>query len=271
VEGGAPVAGGMSALRQLPLPFAHAPDFAGAAFLNAPSNEAALAWLQPGADWPQRRLALWGPEGSGKTHLLHVWAARVGARLLPGPGLRFSGLVTELHGDAAHGVEWHGDAAPGHLAIDDADAAPERDLLHVLNAAHEGGLHVLMASRTPPARWPTALPDLASRLRATASVELLAPDDELLRSLLARLLAERQLAVPEALQDWLLLRLPRTSAVLRESAARLDRLALASGGPVTRALAAEVLAELGDRNRIETDEDLTPDPAATSPPAPRLL
>jgi len=252
----------LTAMRQLPLPFAHAPHFDGAAFLRADSNRAALAWLEPAASWPQGRLALWGPEGSGKTHLLHLWAARTGARRLHGPGLRFPALMAGLH---------------DNLAIDDADAAPERDLLHLLNAAHEAGLHVLMAARTPPARWPVGLPDLASRLRATAATELLAPDDELLRTLLARLLAERQIAVPEAVQDWLRLRLPRTSAALREAVARLDRLALAAGGRVTRHLAAIVVADLDDNDdradgddQQDDDDLMTTDGPALLPPS-RLL
>ena len=97
---------------------------------------------------------------------------------------------------------------------------------------------MLLAGRAPPARWPVALPDLAqppARARRGGDPP---PDDELLRALLARLLAERQLAVPEAVQDWLLLRLPRTPAAMREAAARLDRAALAAGRRVTRAVAA---------------------------------
>ena len=43
------------------------------------------------------------------------------------------------------------------VAIDGADLAPERPLLHLLNAAGEFRLPVLLAARRPPARWPTAL------------------------------------------------------------------------------------------------------------------
>ena len=197
------------AWRQLALPFAHEPQFTAADFLAGPSNEMALAWLAPGADWPLRRLALSGPEGSGKTHLLHVWAARTGARLLAGPSLPPVPAPPDRP-----------------VAIDDADAAAELPLLHLLNACAEAGRPLLLAARTPPARWPTGLADLASRLRALTIAEIRAPDDGLLRALLARLLAERQLAVTEPVQDWLRLRLPRTPAAMREAAARLDRAAL---------------------------------------------
>ncbi len=119
------------------------------------------------------------------------------------------------------------------VAIDDADAAAELPLLHLLNACAEAGRPLLLAARTPPARWPTGLADLASRLRALTIAEIRAPDDGLLRALLARLLAERQLAVTEPVQDWLRLRLPRTPAAMREAAARLDRTALVAGRRVT--------------------------------------
>lgn len=209
--------------RQLPLPFAHEPIFTAQGFLPAPCNEAALAWMRRTAEWPLGRLALWGPAGSGKSHLLHLWA---GSEVVDGPGLRFSGPPA------------------GPVAVDRADLAPAHDLLHLLNAAAEAGQPVLLAARAAPARWDVDLPDLSSRLRAITAVEIRAADETLLRSLLARLLAERQIPVAEEVQDWLLLRLPRTQAAIREAADRLDSAALARGGPVSRAVARDVLASM---------------------------
>jgi chromosomal replication initiation ATPase DnaA len=215
--------------RQLALPFPHQAGFAAADFIRAASNEAASAWLERTGDWPDHRLALWGPAGCGKTHLLHLWSARTGAALLDGPSLR------GLPPPPARGV-----------AIDDADLpAEEPALLHLLNACREARLPVLLAAISPPARWRVALPDLASRLRAVTAIEIEPPDDALLEVLLARLLADRQLTVTPALQAWLLSRLPRTPAALREVVARLDRAALAAGGRISRMLAAAVLATAG--------------------------
>lgn len=223
----------LSAPRQLPLPFAHRPDYA-AAFLPAPSNAAARAWLaRPAETWPNRRLALWGAPGAGKSHLLHRWTTAHGATLLHGPAL--AGLAAE---------------PAAAIALDDADMlGEERALLHLLNAAAEAGLPVLLAAPEPPSRWGVALPDLASRLRATTAVAIGPAEDALLAALLTHLLADRRLAVPAPVQAYLLARLPRSPAALREAAARLDRLALAAGRGISLPLAARVIADMAALER----------------------
>ncbi len=215
---------------QLPLPFPHDPVYDARAFLAAESNHNAMTWLARMADWPDRRLALWGQAGCGKTHLLRLWARQTGAVRLAGQTLR---VMQELPDQGA-------------IAVDDADtAAPDTALLHLLNSARDRGLIVLMTGRTAPSRWPARLPDLSSRLRAVTAVEIRPPDDDLLRALLRRLLADRQLAVPQPVQDWLLLHLPRTPAALRDAVARLDRASLAFGTAITRPFAAGLLLAEG--------------------------
>jgi chromosomal replication initiation ATPase DnaA len=232
-----------AALLQMPLPFAPVRLAFAAPVVEAASNEAARAWLGRAADWPLRRLALWGPPGCGKTSLLAAWARGVGAELHDGPGLRF-------------------DPPQGPLAIDDADRAPTRALLHTLNAAQEAGQPVLLAATAPPARWEVALPDLASRLRATLAVAIEAPEDELLHALLARLLAERQLRPSEATLAWLLARLPRTHAAMAEAVERLDRAAQALGVPIAPALARQVLPDLlADLPEPPDDSSVAPSPS----------
>ncbi len=217
-------------MTQFALPFPNADAYRPEEFFPSASNAAALAWLEQPSAWPMLRLVVHGEAGTGKTHLLHHFAARHDAALLPACAVRRLAPPP--------------DAAA--LAIDDADCVLEAtSLLHLLNAAAERGMPVLLTGRAQPAHWPFALPDLVSRLRATPAVGLLPPDDDLLRALLARLLAERQMAVPERVQEYLLTRLPRTGAALREAAARLDRYSLAAGRAVNVRLAQLVAAECG--------------------------
>lgn len=217
-------------MKQLALPFPEEQDYAADDFCAAPSNALALRWLERPADWTAGRLVLWGDAGCGKTHLLHIWARRQDAMLLRG-ALPLPPFLA-------------GALAPGSLAIDDADlVAEEAALLHLLNSAAGAGQPVLLAARLPPGRQAFRLADLASRLRASETVEIRAPEDELLAALLARLTAERQLRLTPAVQNLLLDRLPRTPAALREAVARLEH-AAANGCRLTAALAAGLLADL---------------------------
>jgi chromosomal replication initiation ATPase DnaA len=235
---------------QLALPFPHLPGYAALDFLPDTSNQEALAWLARPRDWPDRRLALWGQGGRGKSHLLHIWAQQSCAVLLAGQTLRSLDDVPES----------------GGLVLDDADTiAEERILLHLLNTARDRGLSVLLSGRTPPARWPVGLPDLSSRLRAITSVEIQPPSDDLLRALLMRMVADRQLKVGETVQDWLLLRLPRSPGALREAVARLDHESMVCHLPITRSFAARVL-DMDDLAVADADEVSMPG----SPPSSRL-
>ena len=212
-------------MKQLTLPFLRPPDYAAEDFCAAPSNVQAREWLNRPDAWSNDRLVLWGPAGCGKTHLLHSWAAAHQAEIFSGAALR--GLPPPPQGP---------------VAIDDSDMVFEpQALLHLLNAAAEAGQPVLLAARQPPARQDVPLADLSSRLRAAQAVEIRGPEDELLDMLLTRLAAERQLHMPIAVRNFLLTRLPRTAAALREAVARLDRAAAASNGKVTRGMAADIL------------------------------
>jgi chromosomal replication initiation ATPase DnaA len=219
---------------QLLLPFPHAPGYDPRDFVPAASNQEALAWLD--TDWPDRRLALWGPGGCGKSHLLHIWAERTGARELTGATLTDRAL-REL------------DAMPANaaLALDEADTvASEPLLLHLLNMARDRGLQVLLAARSAPSRWPVMLPDLSSRLRAVTAVEIRPPGDDLLAALLAHLLSDRQLSVAPQVQTWLLTRLPRSPAALRQAVVMLDRASLESGKAISQRFATELFKDNTD-------------------------
>ena len=224
---------------QLTLPFRRAPEYAAADFVPAASNAVARSWLARTSLWPEGRLVLWGASGVGKTHLLQIWTkAEQGVML-------FARELAPISPPLAH-----------RIAIDALDELQdERALLHLLNLAAESRSAVLLAARTPPASWPLSLPDLKSRLCATLAVVVKPPEDHLLAVLLQRLLAEHQLKVSFAMQSWLLRRLPRTAAALREAVKRLDERALASGSPINRTLAQHALADLLNGGEAAEMED----------------
>jgi chromosomal replication initiation ATPase DnaA len=217
--------------RQLALALPHSQSYAREDFLSGPSNAVALALVDGWPDWPARAVALVGPEGSGKSHLADVWAAQAGARCILGSALRETNLPGAL--------------ATGAVVIEDVaeNGIDERALFHLLNLAREEGAYALLTMRSSPAGWNLALRDLASRLRALPVVTLAPPDDALLRALLVKLFADRQIVVEESLITYLVTRIERSCRAARDAVAELDREALRRKRPVTRALAVELYRE----------------------------
>jgi chromosomal replication initiation ATPase DnaA len=215
--------------RQLALDLPHAESFRREDFLADPSNEAALALVDSWPQWPHRVAAVIGPPGSGKSHLAAIWADRTGARIADAASLTREEVPRAL--------------ATTALVIEDfaADRIDEPAIFHVLNLVREDDAYVLITAARRTALDGTMLPDLASRLRAVPSVALAPPSDALMKAVLVKLFADRQLLVDDETLAYLGARIERSLAAARGIAAALDRAALSGGRRVNRALAAEFL------------------------------
>ena len=192
-------------LSQLPLPLSYRIAMGESEFFVSEANADAVAWLDRWPDWPQPQVLLVGPEGSGKSHLARLFAARVGARI-----------------------------------VDPADHADAEALFHAWNAASIDA-PLLMIARRAPREWPHRLPDLASRLAATPLLAIADPDDALLGAVLAKQFADRGLRVPPEVAAYVLTRIERSFAAVSLTVAALDAAALAEGRAVTVPLARDVL------------------------------
>ena len=214
--------------RQLAFALPHAESLTRDNFLEGPANEAALALIERWPDWPNRIMLLAGEEGSGKSHLASIWAEQSGARTISAHALNPASVPNAL--------------ATGALVVEDLkpEGFDERALFHLMNLAREEDAFVLITARMPPSAFEIELRDLRSRLRAVPVVSLAPPDDRLLRALIVKFCADRQLAVDESLVGYLVDRIERSYGAARRAVELLDSESLRLGRPVTRALAAEL-------------------------------
>jgi chromosomal replication initiation ATPase DnaA len=117
------------------------PALGRADFFVSPMNEPAVQAIEGWRDWPRGKLALWGPEASGKTHLAHVWADLSDAEIVSAVDL----VARDIH------------EIGGFVGVEDVDqiagnSAAEEALFHLHNLVQEAGGALLLTSRRPV--WP---------------------------------------------------------------------------------------------------------------------
>jgi len=209
-------------------------------FLVAPSNAAAVKLIDDWPEWPSNAAVLVGHEGAGKSHLANVWQGRASARILP---------LSELTIEATPEL-----LDSGALCLEHGGAFDETALFHALNFARQNAAHVLLTSRLEPKAWGVRLPDLASRLNALPMVQIALPDDALLRGVLVKLFADRQINVDDALVSYMLTRMPRSLGAARLLVAAIDQQAMLERAEVTKVFVGRVMAALESPDFFDSED-----------------
>ncbi len=221
-------------MKQIPLAIGPEPrptfdNFAPGA--NAAAVEHLRALVLPAAP-----VYLWGPPGSGKSHLLRATSAQCQA----------AGQVVAWF-DAVDRPPWTLPSGAALAMIDrcealDADAQHAAFALFVDAASH--GVQMLAAGRLPPVDLPLR-DDLRTRL-AWGHVYALAPLAEAeTRAVLRREADRRGIFLSDEVMDHLLTRFERDLSHLMRLLDRLDQFALARARPVTVPLLRLMLQEEG--------------------------
>lgn len=198
-------------------------------FILDGANQKAFDMIVSWPDWPSDVVVLAGPVGSGKSHLAAIHSQQSGATHLSNNDLPKPEDLPVLG------------STP--VIVEDAYAVQldETRMFHLLNHVRERASTMLITSRSWPDSWPLTLPDLRSRLRAAHPLELNEPGDQLLRQVMVKLFADRQLTIEPRVLDYILVRMERSLSAAGRLVNDLDRLSLEQGRPITRQLAADVL------------------------------
>lgn len=200
-------------------------------FFVSPANAAAVAMIDSWSTSDWRSLLIIGPRGAGKTHLAHVWSVASGAAHINARSLATADIAA---------------LAPRCLVIEDlqeiaGDEAAQTALFHLYNLSRAEGGTLLFTADTEPHLIGLTLPDLVSRLRQIGAVQLQAPDDDLLRAVLMKLFADRQLNPKPELIPYLTRNIERSFAAAYDIVQELDKVALSEGREVGRQLAIQVM------------------------------
>ena len=223
-----------SMMRQVPLAFGPEPVLRFDTFVpgaNAQWEQVLMALLAPNPTMP---LYLWGPPGSGKSHLMQAAASQTQSF-----GLRVAAF------DLKSPVPWEFDEEARLLILDDCDRYDRRrqhEAFRMFVEATTLGVPILAAGRLPPVDLPVR-DDLRTRLAWGLVYRLVPPTDEQVCALLRRDAGRRGIVLSDEVLAYLLSHSERDLTHLMELLGRLDRYALAAKRPVTLSLLRQMLAE----------------------------
>jgi DnaA family protein len=227
-------------MKQIPLAIGPEPAPTFDNFLPG-GNGAALQHLRT-LVLPAAPVYLWGPAGSGKTHLLRALAARIQA----------DGQVVAWF-DAADALPWTLPAGAALACIDRCErlhADAQHAAFSLFVEAASNGAQVAAAGSLPPVDLPLR-DDLRTRL-AWGHVFALQPLAEAeTRAVLRREADRRGIFLSDEVMNHLLTRFERDLSHLMRLLDRLDRFALANARPVTVPLLRQMLQDEGAEHAPE--------------------
>lgn len=224
---------GRAADDQLALKLEWNPDLTTKSFIVTEGNHEAYEAVSQPERWPSRALALIGPEGSGKTHLAHIWARSSNTKVHK--------LSSEF--DIADLKSLSGTA----LWAEQAESFPEETLFALINAAMTENIDgLLMTSTAWPKAWKVNIPDLRSRLNALTSIFVEPVSDEALRDVYIKLFSDYGLKVGDDAIKSLVTYAERSVPAARRAVSDLEKLAMARKVKISRRLVSEYLNTQSD-------------------------
>ena len=222
------------------------PRFSFENFVVCGGNKTAYQFARKTAtgDATENLLYIYGPEGSGKTHLLTALANAVGGKYFS-----FREADTLYSGGyPSEGLSRLADhfADSDALILDDLQLLPDNqevrvELWELFNAFYTAGKKIAIAGLTPPKELPHLDGHLTSRLLWGLVARMDVSDDESRRMILKKLAEDRQMTLPDEVIDQMLLRVRRDIPSLVYALETINRFAIATKRKIGLRLAKEAL------------------------------
>lgn len=219
------------------------PSFSFDSFIHCEGNAAALKFALRIADPSDSEclLYLYGPTGSGKTHLLHS----IAGSSFPYVSLNEPTSPEQLVSTFS--------SADG-LIVDDLQNMPDdpdlrRALWQLFNEFHTSGRKIAMAGATPPRDLANLDDHLTSRLLWGLVARLDTSDDSSRRMIIKKVADDHQIRIPDDVIDFILVTTSREVSALITCFNQLYRFSMAEKRRITLPLAREV-RELTQAERI---------------------
>jgi chromosomal replication initiation ATPase DnaA len=197
-------------------------------FYVSPSNQEAYDFINNWPKWIKRIVNIFGPSGSGKSHLSSILKTKTKCLEI---------LANELNENIIFEFK-----TKEVLIIENFNEKISEELLFSLwNIALQDNKYFLINSIKPISSYKFKLPDLTSRIKSSLNIGIKLPSDDLISAIIAKNFSDKQIMVEEKHIDYIIKRIDRSYEKISQFILTLDRYSLKKKSPFGLKLIKEVL------------------------------
>ena len=197
-------------------------------FYVSPSNQEAYDFINSWPKWIKRIINIFGPSGSGKSHLASILKSKASCLQINSNELNEETFLKFKTKEA--------------LIIENLDEKISEKLLFSLwNIALQDNKYLLITSKKPINSFKFKLRDLMSRVTSSIIIGINLPSDDLISVILAKNFSDKQITVEKKHIDYIIKRIDRSYEKISQFILTLDKYSLKKGSPFALKLVKEVL------------------------------
>ena len=197
-------------------------------FYVSPSNQEAYDLINSWPRWIKRIVNIFGPSGSGKSHLVSI--------------LKNKTSCLQINSNELNEKIFTRYKTKETLIIENLDKKISEKLLFSLwNVALQDNKYLMTTSKKPISSYKFKLKDLESRVKSSLIVGINLPNDDLISVILAKNFSDKQIKVEKKHIDYIIKRIDRSYEKISQFIFTLDKYSLKKGSPFSLKLIKEVL------------------------------
>ena len=197
-------------------------------FYVSPSNQQAYDFINSWPRWIKRTVNIFGPSGSGKSHLASILKNKTSCLQVNSNELNENIFIKYKTKEA--------------LIIENLDEKISENLLFALwNIALQDNKYLMITSKKSIASYKFKLKDLSSRVKSSLIIGIKLPSDDLISVILAKNFSDKQITVEKKHIDYIIKRIDRSYEKISQFILILDKYSLKKGSPFSLKLIKEVI------------------------------
>ena len=197
-------------------------------FYVSPSNQEAYDFINKWPKWIKRIVNIFGPSGSGKSHLASILKGKTSYLQIDSNELNEKIFLKFKTKEA--------------LIIENLDENIYEKLLFSLwNVVLQDNKYLLITSVKPISSYKFKLRDLISRVNSSLIIGINLPSDDLISVILAKNFSDKQIKVEKKHIDYIIKRIDRSYEKISQFILTLDKYSLKKGSPFSLKLIKEVI------------------------------